>query len=234
MRAVLVLLLWSAVAEAAPRVVFSGNDNIASRDLLAAMKYPADDQERLDLALLYVSAFYWDRGYANVKVLDAPWSKTEIAIAIEEGPKFTIGSVIVKDHPELLDKVMTRPGTTFSRTQIAEDRETLQTFYEDQGYAFANVLPLTRVDLEHATIDLTFEIDRGKRARFGRFDIYNAPVDLVRSELGVAEGERFNSSRLETARRRLIAAGFTDVVISTKRGRTPELVDVVVELPSRD
>ena len=36
---------------------------------------------------------------------------------------------------------------TFSRTQIAEDREKLSAYYQDQGYAYANVLPLTKVDL---------------------------------------------------------------------------------------
>ena len=33
-----------------------------------------------------------------------------------------------------------RPGTTFSRTLIAEDREKLSSYYQDQGYAYANVL----------------------------------------------------------------------------------------------
>ena len=33
---------------------------------------------------------------------------------------------------------------------IAEDRENLSAFYQDQGYAYANVLPLTKVDLDEA------------------------------------------------------------------------------------
>lgn len=97
-------------------------------------------------------------------------------------------------------------------------------FYQDQGYAFANVLPLTHLDLARATIDLTFEIDRGKRAKFGRFTIYNAPVEIVRRELGIGEGEQFSESKLEAGRRRLIASGFADVVISTKRGAKDDLV----------
>ena len=44
-------------------------------------------------------------------------------------------------------------------------------FYQDQGYAYANVLPLTKVDLPTRKISLTFEVARGKRAYFERINI---------------------------------------------------------------
>ena len=157
-----------------------------------------------------------------------------VTVAIDEGPRFAIGAVAVKDHPELVDRLRVRSGMTFSRTAVADDRATLETLVQDEGYAFALVLPLTHVDLDRATIDVTWEIDRGKRARFGLFDIYNAPTDLVRSELGLAEGEPFSMSRLMAGKQRLISRGLTGVTIATKRGRTPELVDVIVELPAPD
>jgi outer membrane protein insertion porin family len=68
-------------------------------------------------------------------------------------------------------KINLRAGLTFSRTTIAEDREKLSSFYQDQGYAYANVLPLTKVDLDKRQISLTFEISRGKRAYFERINI---------------------------------------------------------------
>ncbi len=230
MRAIAIVMVMAATAAAEPSVTFKGNESFTAAELRAAMP-SVDDTEQYERSLLYLSAFYWDRGYANVKLSDPPWDKERIALEIDEGPKFTMGTVTVVGHEELLDRVWMRPGMTFSRTQIAEDREALSVYYQDQGYAYANVLPLTHVDLAHATIDLTFEIDRGKRARFGRITVYNAPVDVVRRELGIAEGEQFSQSKLELGRDRIRAKGMPGVVISTKRGAKEDLVDVTVELP---
>ena len=57
------------------------------------------------------------------------------------------------------------PGETFNRARrSARTSEKLSDLYKDQGYAYANVLPLTTVDVDKRTVDLTFEVAKGKRA----------------------------------------------------------------------
>ena len=127
---------------------------------------------------------------------------------------------------------------TFSRTMIAEDRETLSNYYQDQGYAYANVLPLTKVDLDkNRTISLTFEVARGKRAYFERINIRGNSKTrdkVIRREMKISEGELFNNTNLESRKRRIMALGFFEnVVVSTKRGSSDEFVEVNVEVSER-
>ncbi len=205
-------------------------------------------QEAFERDLLVISAHYWDKGYANVKVgtpqirLSRDKQYMYLAIPIDEGPVFTIASVTFKGDligsvADNLHRVYVKPGVRFSRTLIAEAREAVSNYYQDQGYAYANVSPLTKVDLDKRQIHLTFEISRGKRTYFERINIRgNAKTrdKVIRREMKVSEGELFNNTNLEISKRRIMALGFFEnVVVSTKRGSSDEFVEVNVEVTER-
>ncbi len=205
-------------------------------------------QEAFERDLLLVSAYYWDRGFANVKVgtpnlrLSRDKQYMYLSIPIDEGPVFTIGEIkfkgdLIGSKEKNLEKIRIRQGVKFSRTRIAEDREKISSFYQDQGYAYANVLPLTKVDLPNRRINLTFEIARGKRAYFERINIRGNSKTrdkVIRREMKIAEGELFNNTNLEISKRRINALGFFEnVVVSTKRGSSDEFVEVNVEVSER-
>ncbi|MDQ3334732.1 MAG: outer membrane protein assembly factor BamA [Myxococcota bacterium] len=241
-------------------VQFIGNSTITDDELRGAIATRRQDamgflndsgtysQEAFERDLLLVSAYYWDRGYANVKV-GAPQLRLSrdkqymyLSIPVDEGPIFTIGSVnfkgdLIGSADKNLDKVKIRAGVKFSRTMIAEDREKLSNFYQDQGYAYANVLPLTKVDLPNRKINLTFEVARGKRAYYERINIRGNSKTrdkVIRREMRISEGEMFNNTNLEVSKRRITALGFFEnVVVSTKRGSSDEFVEVNVEVVER-
>src|SRR6185295_3580864 len=205
-------------------------------------------QEAFERDLLLVAAHYWDKGYANVKVgtpqlrLSRDKEFMYLSIPIDEGPVFTIGQVNFKGDliwtpADNLGKIKMRPGSTFSRTLISEDREKLSAYYQDQGYADANVSPLTRVDLPNRKISLTYEVARGKRAYFERINIRGNSKTrdkVIRREMKISEGELFNNTNLEVSKRRITALGFFEsVVVSTKRGSSDEFVEVNVEVTER-
>jgi outer membrane protein insertion porin family len=241
-------------------VQFIGNATITDDELRGAIATRRQDslgflndsgtysQEAFERDLLLISAYYWDRGYANVKV-GAPQLRLSrdkqymyLSIPVDEGPVFTIGSVnfkgdLIGTAEKNLDKVRIRAGVKFSRTMIAEDREKLSNYYQDQGYAYANVLPLTKVDLPNRKINLTFEVARGKRAYFERINIRGNSKTrdkVIRREMKISEGEMFNNTNLEISKRRINALGFFEnVVVSTKRGSSDEFVEVNVEVSER-
>jgi outer membrane protein insertion porin family len=205
-------------------------------------------QEAFERDLLLISAHYWDKGYANVKVgtpqlrLSRDKEFMYLSIPIEEGPIFTIGAInfkgdLIGSSAVNLSKIRMRPSSTFSRTGIADDREKLSAYYQDQGYAYANVLPLTKVDLPNRKISLTYEVSRGKRAYFERINIRgNAKTrdKVIRREMKIYEGELFNNTDLEISKRRVTALGyFENVVVSTKRGSSDEFVEVNVEVTEK-
>ncbi len=256
--------VWFKVDEKAKvkirEVQFIGNTQISDDELRTSISTRRQDslsflndsgtysQEAFERDLLLVSAHYWDRGYANVKVgtpqlrLSRDKQYMYLSIPIDEGPVFTIGEVkfkgdLIGTKEKNLERVRLRPGDTFSRTRIAEDREKLSNYYQDQGYAYANVLPLTKVDLPNRKINLTFEVARGKRAYFERINIRGNSKSrdkVIRREMKIAEGELFNNTNLEISKRRINALGFFEnVVVSTKRGSSDEFVEVNVEVSER-
>ena len=241
-------------------VQFIGNHTLSDDELRGSVQTRRPDalsflndsgtysQEAFERDLLLVSAHYWDRGYANVKVstpqlrLSRDKQYMYLSIPIDEGPVFTIGSVnfkgdLIGSVSKNLEKVRIRPGATFSRTLIAEDREKLSNYYQDQGYAYANVLPLTKVDLPNRRINITFEVARGKRAYFERINVRGNSKTrdkVIRREMKISEGELFNNTNLEISKRRINALGFFEnVVVSTKRGSSDEFVEVNVEVSER-
>lgn len=237
-----------------PEVRFVGNNDISSDELRPmftrrSSQSLVDDtgalsQEALDRDVLVLSAFYLDRGYANVKVgtPEVRLSRNEISIPIEEGPMFTMGAVaftgdLTGGLQHHLAMLQARPGITFSRTMIADDRETLSTYYQDNGYADANVIPLTTVDLSNHTISLTFEITPGKVAHLGRINLrgdpsrMNALGQTIRRAMKIAPGDRFNATSIDEAKHRIeTLTGVKHAVISTRRGRSDTRVDLDVEV----
>jgi outer membrane protein insertion porin family len=256
--------VWFKVNEKAKvkirEVQFIGNRSISDDELRMAIQTRRQDalsflndsgvysQETFERDLLLVSAHYWDKGYANVKVstpqlrLSRDKEYMYLSIPIDEGPVFSIGQVgfkgdLIGTPADNLKRIKMRAGTTFSRTQIAEDREKLSAYYQDQGYAYANVSPLTKVDLPARKINLTFEVARGKRAYFERINIRGNSKTrdkVIRREMKISEGELFNNTNLEISKRRITALGFFEnVTVSTKRGSSDEFVEVNVEVSER-
>lgn len=160
-----------AINDPVPHVEFIGNHGVSSDELRIAMTglrggdLAAYSEDGLDRDLLLLSAYCFDRGYANVRIGTPRFEplRNMISIPIDEGPRFTMRAVTVTGEligsaSENLAMIPVRPGDTFSRTVIADDREALSTYYRDLGYPDRNVLPLTQVDLETNEISLTFEV----------------------------------------------------------------------------
>ena len=241
-------------------VQFIGNEAITDEELRAlivtqkggALSFLNDsgtfNQEAFERDLLIISAHYWDKGYASVEIgepqlrLSRDKRYMYLSIPIEEGPVYTVSSVefrgdLIGTADEHAAKVRIKPGMTFSRSVIADDRERLSNFYMDQGYAYANVSPLTKPDAGKNQIALVFEVERGAKAYFERINIRGNSKTrdkVIRREMKIAEGELFNNTNLEISKRRINALGFFETVnVSTKRGSSDEFVEVNIEVSER-
>jgi outer membrane protein insertion porin family len=255
----LVRLLLAVVVCAAPAlaradsssIAVVGNQAITSTELGTILvdalgrDTPPFDPELVKRASLVLSSTYWDRGYASVKVEDPSVDPTSGALTftVNEGQRFKMNDVRVDGEllgsaADDMARIRTRAGMVFSRTMIAEDRETLARFYQDAGYAFVDVSPITKVDSDHATLALVFQITRGVRARFGhiRFDGRDSttlPEALsIRKALTISSGMPYSMAALVTSQQHLQALGYR-VEIATKTGSAKDLVDVDLELHAR-
>ncbi|MFH0898990.1 MAG: outer membrane protein assembly factor BamA [Pseudomonadota bacterium] len=256
--------VWLMVDESSKvvirRISFIGNHELTETDLRSVMETQEGDffsfitdkgtyqQEIFERDLALITAHYYDHGFVNVKLgtpritLSRDRHNMYIAIPIDEGPVFHIGKLdfggdLLEDKKEYFARLGMKAGETFSRTRLMQDLTRLNDYYKDQGFAYANIAPLTSIDLEKRTIDLVFEIEKGNKVYFERINVRGNSKTrdkVVRREMKISEGELFNQTNLEISRRRIMALGFFEKVdVSTRRGSSDEFIEVNVEVAER-
>jgi outer membrane protein insertion porin family len=147
--------------------------------------------------------------------------------------KLDITGVPAGELPKVRELLGVRAGMMFSRKVIASGVAAVRTLYADQAFAYVEVAPNTRLDRTHDSMEMTVEIKKGKPARFGTIRIsgnQRTPEATIRNALVVTAGKPFNETALETSKRKALALGLADVIVSTRRGGSDELVDVSFEV----
>jgi outer membrane protein insertion porin family len=198
--------------------------------------------------LLLVQAFYWDRGYVQVKVgnplveLSPDKQSMYITISVEEGPQYKLGKVdvtgdLLESKDFFLGRVSVKPGEVFNRSKLSDDLQKLTDWYKDKGYAYVNASPATPINEKTRTVDVVFEIQKGELVSFDRINIRGNSKTrdkVIRREMRIIEGDPYNQSLLDYSKRRVTALGyFEKVEISTKRGAGDDKMDVNVEVTER-
>lgn len=136
----------------------------------------------------------------------------------EEWEKSTFGALDFRaSHPAL------ETGDTFKLSVLQTTMQEITKLYGDQGYAFVNVVPVTDTDPESGVVDITFDIQKGRKMKIGRIDISgNDPTfdKVVRREIMLNEGDLYSGTGIDDARMRLQRLGFFEKVdITTPRSK---------------
>ncbi|HEY1547816.1 MAG TPA: POTRA domain-containing protein [Kofleriaceae bacterium] len=243
----MIALAAEAVAAPAESVEFVGARSFGADELRAAAfgSNVPSEQNALQTAafqtdLLRLAAFYWDRGFAEFKIGMPSIQPGRIAIPLDEGVKYAMGTVgfsgdLLGDDGELVALIQTRAGQTFSRTMIATDRELIARHYQDRGYAFAAITPLTKLDRSAARIAITFEVAPGKAARVEGVAIHNTSAlsaPQIAGAVAIASGTPYSAHALADAKRRIEALGVR-AQLHTQHGSANDLawIDVDVAAP---
>ncbi|MBL8602618.1 MAG: outer membrane protein assembly factor BamA [Myxococcales bacterium] len=210
---------------------------------------------RNDIDLLH--AAYYDRGYLTVDIatprvaLSPDRQFIDISIPVREGPRFRIGRLRVIEVDDegneieplggrrpLRERVHVNPGEWFSRSTIGRDIVGIQTYYRDAGYANVEVTPDIQPDTRNHVVDLTVRVTRGPIVTVGRIEIRGntkTSERVIRREMQLIEGERYNETNYQASRRRIMALGYFERVdLSTEpvEGHPDRLV-VNVEVAER-
>ena len=130
-----------------------------------------------------------------------------------------------------------KEGECFNRSLIARDIQTLTDVYYDAGYAYANINPVTAVNADAKTIDLTFDVQKGSQVTIERIEIVGNTKTrdkVIRRQLRIYEGELFSGTGLRRSREKVTALGyFESVDITHKPGSDGEHVVVSVEVKEK-
>nr|WP_320048177.1 outer membrane protein assembly factor BamA [uncultured Desulfuromonas sp.] len=188
---------------------------------------------------------YFNEGYIRVRVkqplitLSDDREEMDIHIEIEEGEQYYLGDMAVtgdllEDEATLLGLLTFKQGDVFSREQLRKDIKRLNDYYADHGYAYVNVSPVTLINNEQRTVDVTFEIEQGVQVHIGRINIggnTKTRDKVIRREMVLVEGDLYSASRLEASRKRINNLGFfSEVNLDTVESGSEELMDVQVDV----
>src|SRR5262249_57708009 len=157
-----------------------------------------------------------------------------------EGEQFRVGEVTV-DGPNLPAKgaplregLGTAPGEVFRASALREDAQKLTERLSEDGYAFANVDPQTDVHADSKTVDIAFQVDRGKQVVVDRIEVTGTTKTrdkVIRREMRLQEQELFSASKLRKSRDALQRLGFFQQVnVTTRRAAEDDRMQVVVDV----
>lgn len=197
-------------------------------------------QEAFDRDVTALRYVYYNQGYIQAKI-DRPQvyvtpdkKSIYITLRVEEGEQYSVGEIdfggdILFTKEELAQSVKLTTGKVFAYDVLYKDMSELTAKYGDLGYAFANVIPRTRINDKELKVDLMFEFDKGNKVYFGQINVVGntrTRDKVVRRELKVLEGELYNETRRRQSLENIQRLGFFDEV-NFKTSTSPEKPDIL-------
>jgi len=259
-----VSLLFSVVEGPSAKISqvnFIGNKQFSTSTLLGEMQlstpnwfswYTKNDlyaKDKLSGDLENVRQFYLNRGYLEFNVESTQVSispdKREmyLTIGIHEGEPYTVAGVhlggnLLDREPELGALVKLRAGERFSADKLSATTRALVDRLGEYGYAFATVNAQPQIDSQHHTVDLTLQVDPGRRVYVRRVNVVGntrTRDEVLRREMRQLESAWFDSNRLALSKDRINRLGyFTDVNVTTVPVEgTTDQVDVNVKVTEK-
>ena len=196
-----------------------------------------DDLER-------IKDFYQKNGYLDVSVdyrLDYD-AKGDIylRINIEEGKFYTVGSItfkgnVVATEKDLSGSVKACPvGGVFTYDALKMDVANLQGFYFGKGYIYAQINESAALESQSGKVDISYTIKENEVVYVDRILIrgnIKTKDKVIRRELRIKPGERFDGDKLKRTKERLYNLGFFDEVnYDTDQGSAPDNRNLVVDV----
>ena len=192
-----------------------------------------------------IKTFYHKAGFIDVTVdsessLDPNGKFIYITLKINEGKKYLVGSVLVQGNKDvseqdILAKIKAcTPGKVFSYEALKEDISAIQGLYFDRGYISARVQETTSMNTSTERVDIVLNITENDIAYVDKIKIrgnVKTKDVVIRRELRIKPGDRFDGEKLKRSKERLQNLGFfEDVSYDTEDTAAPDKKDLVVDV----
>ncbi|MBI3332633.1 MAG: outer membrane protein assembly factor BamA [Candidatus Omnitrophica bacterium] len=229
---------------------FAGNDHLSAKRLRRAMATKQGwwftagyyRPEVLEEDVERVKGVYRLEGYSDVQVqantiFDERKRWLAVTMGVTEGPQYLVGEIRLHGAEkvslqELEKKRLLTSGQPFSQERLSQDAASIQSVYFAKGYMAASVEPATALNVQTKRVDVSYEVSEGAIAYVGQIIIRGnvKTRDLViRRELRIAPGERFDGEKLRRSKERLYNLGyFEEVTLETTPSDRPDRRNLVV------
>ena len=191
--------------------------------------YSSDNKysrEKLAGDLETLRSYYLDRGYIRFNIESTQVSVSQdkrgvyITVSVSEGEVYSIRDVklagdLVIDESELTRLYAVKEGDTFSRRRVTFTSDLMTKRLGNEGYTFAKVNGIPKIDDDLRQVDMTFYVEPGKRTyvRSIQFAGNDGTRDeVLRREMIQMEGGWASTDKIEQGKSRLNQLGFFKTV----------------------
>ena len=88
---------------------------------------------------------------------------------------------------------------------------TVNSIYQDLGYAFSSVEIKRNIDRENKIVDLLFEVQKREKVYINRIEFYGnreTKDEIIRRELTIYDGELFNGKKIRESLAKIRGLGY--------------------------
>ncbi len=209
---------------------------IGDNDKYAKPKLQSDQES--------IRSYYMDRGFAEFKLRSTQVSlsldKTQVFITInmKEGPQYTVSDVkfsgeTIVDAEELKKLQRIAPGDLFSRSKIVATVNALRDRLSEEGYAFAEIEPITELDKDNRLASINFRVEPKERVYVRRIIIRGNTRTrdyVIRRELRQFESAPYSLKAVRRSNTRLNRLGYFKTAKVDIERVANDQVDLVVDI----
>lgn len=208
-------------------------------------------QEKLVTSLENLRAKYLNAGFVRFEIKDAKLNINEdknrifVEISLHEGEQYRFGQTqflgnLTYTQAELEALLKFKAEDGFSQAMLEQTTNNISAKFGDDGYYYAQIRPVTRINDESRTVDVEYYIDPVRPVYVRRINFtgnFKTQDEVLRREMRQLEGALASNQKIQLSRARLMRTGFfKNVTVDTRPvPNSPDQVDVnfvVEEQPS--
>lgn len=171
---------------------------------------------------------YMKKGYLDAKISE-PFLNTnmnnytaDLTYYIKEGEKYKVSEVTIAipnnldlDVEKVIDDFKLESGDTFNSEWLKRDMKKLENLVADKGYAYVEIDPVLNPNEENQTVAIKYSVKPNNEIFVRNVTISGnekTADEVVRREMYLTEGQRYNRTDLVDSRNSLRRTGYFDSV----------------------
>jgi outer membrane protein insertion porin family len=156
-----------------------------------------------------------------------------ISIPVEMGPQYKVGDIRIEGNQivktDFLNRLITlKKGDVYNIKKRNKNIEEIQNIYGTLGHIYCQIAPVENLDPVKKTADLTVKINEGEMVLIGKMEFEGNTFtkdQVLRRELLLREGFRFNTNWLKNSILRMRQLGLVDIAKDPEFKPNPENVN---------
>jgi len=232
------------------KIIIRGNNAISTKKIKKLIRTKEKSffrkgifkKEALEDDVLRIEDIYREKGFGEISIdyaLDYLNDNVYLTINVEEGARYFIGRIKIEGNDEILTKelretITVKNGDVFVERKINESLNAIRGIYIDKGYIFAQFRPIVFLNPETEKIDITFNIIENDFAYVEKIEIrgnVKTKDKVIRRELRVYPGDKFEGEKIRKSRERLDNLGFFEEVrFDSEPGSEESFENLIVEV----